>query len=762
MRNTFRTVMGLVLLPVLLQGGNVRGRVIGPKGRPVPGAQVFVASPSCYFGQRHAVLAEARADAQGHFRMAWKGDSPGILSAWAPGLTPMAMHLGNAKGEVQLELLRPDSGLDLKLRSPSQAGQPGRLILISDQEEPLFPTPRPWPGGVIPAGLGTVRVPLPPGKYIASLEFPGCSPQVWMAEVSGWTQNVRTLQRASTSATVDVQAWIQVNAKPIQGSDPNLPLDDLEPLRAMVGNARIVGLGEATHGTREFFQMKHRMLAFLVERMGFNIFAIEASLPNCLALNDYVLGGEGDPERLVARLEFWTWDTHEVLEMLRWIRAHNDRARPEDRVQFVGVDMQSRDVLVPMLSERLKDKLPDVAERLMSEFGNLPLDWGMSAPIPDEEAQARLRTARWILEEVQGMERKAPGASEAGILAKVLVQNISMCVASGRSAQFRVRDAAMAENAVHHLNECGPKARMVLWAHNGHVSAGEPEFWAVYTPPMGRFLRERLGADYRPVGFFFQQGGFQARGQRTFALEAFQVGPAPSNALSAAFAKTSFPSFLLDLRVLPEKRGVRSWFLQKRPDWTLGALFDEEQPKVHLVESTAPKDFDIAVFFRETTRARPLPRSVGVLDLPAGVPVPHLQNLELKGLQGWVQQHAFMEVKPDVEGGVTLSPVDPTSGGVSRLYQTLDATRYRGNTITWIARGTAGSSSWITTWIRVERKNGTRPTVHTGNADPRNGEPPTASCKVPKDAERVTVGVTIQGATPILLKSFEFNQKVAS
>ena len=106
----------------------------------------------------------------------------------------------------------------------------------------------------------------------------------------------------------------------------------------MVGDARIVALGEATHGTREFFQLKHRMLEFLATEMGFTIFSIEANMPEAYRLNDYVLHGKGDPKALLAGMYFWTWNTEEVLAMIEWMREFNKSGKA--RLQFTGFDMQ--------------------------------------------------------------------------------------------------------------------------------------------------------------------------------------------------------------------------------------------------------------------------------------------------------------------------------------------------------------------------------------------------------------------------------------
>lgn len=147
-----------------------------------------------------------------------------------------------------------------------------------------------------------------------------------------------------------VSEWIAAHAirltTPVAGNG----FDDMEPLRKVVGDARIVALGEATHGTREFFQLKHRMLEFLVAKMGFSIFAIEANMPEAYKLNDYVLRGEGDPAQLLKGIYFWTWDTEEVLDMIRWMRAYNQSGK--GRLEFTGFDMQT----------------PGVAEQIVTDF----------------------------------------------------------------------------------------------------------------------------------------------------------------------------------------------------------------------------------------------------------------------------------------------------------------------------------------------------------------------------------------------------------
>ncbi len=136
--------------------------------------------------------------------------------------------------------------------------------------------------------------------------------------------------------------WMRQHAIPIQTVEAGHGFADLQPLKSVVGGARIVELGEATHGTREFFQLKHRMIEFLASEKGFTIFSIEANMPEAYRLNDFVLNGTGDPKQLLKGMYFWTWNTEEVLDMILWMREFNKSGK--GRIEFTGFDMQTPNV----------------------------------------------------------------------------------------------------------------------------------------------------------------------------------------------------------------------------------------------------------------------------------------------------------------------------------------------------------------------------------------------------------------------------------
>src|SRR5262245_28688700 len=164
---------------------------------------------------------------------------------------------------------------------------------------------------------------------------------------------------SDTHAGPDVIAWLKANAIPLATAEPGGDFKDLEPLRAVIGNARIVAMGEATHGTREFFQLKHRLIEYCVSQLGFTIIGFEAEYGTTLAVNDYVLDGKGSAADTVTGMGFSIWDTEEVLALVEWIRAWN--ASHDRKVKFYGFDMQSSAASALHLLGYLERVAPELA-----------------------------------------------------------------------------------------------------------------------------------------------------------------------------------------------------------------------------------------------------------------------------------------------------------------------------------------------------------------------------------------------------------------
>jgi erythromycin esterase-like protein len=162
---------------------------------------------------------------------------------------------------------------------------------------------------------------------------------------------------AEDSSAVD---WMRRMAKPFETCQPRDERRDLTSLRRIVGSAHVVALGDGTCGTREFFQLKHRIVEYLVSEMGFTAFAIDANMPEARKLNDYVLAGRGDPRALLVGLKYWPWNTEEMLEFVEWMRGFNASGR--GHLQFFGFDMAKPTVPTEIVQSFLRRVDPTWAD----------------------------------------------------------------------------------------------------------------------------------------------------------------------------------------------------------------------------------------------------------------------------------------------------------------------------------------------------------------------------------------------------------------
>ncbi|HKQ57096.1 MAG TPA: erythromycin esterase family protein, partial [Candidatus Eisenbacteria bacterium] len=197
-------------------------------------------------------------------------------------------------------------------------------------------------------------------------------------------------------------AFVRAAAIPFDTAEPGHGFRDLEPLKRVIGDARIVALGEGTHGTHEFFQMKHRLTEFLATEMGFTVFGIEANMPEAARLNGYVRDGRGDPRQLLEGLYFWTWNTQEVLDLIEWMRAFNLSGR--GRIEFTGFDMQMPDTAAAEVlyflrrAERAYADSAAAAYALLKEVRKTPGTFGTATGTFPVAACAgkRIRYFGWI------------------------------------------------------------------------------------------------------------------------------------------------------------------------------------------------------------------------------------------------------------------------------------------------------------------------------------------------------------------------------
>ncbi|MHC4548585.1 MAG: erythromycin esterase family protein [Planctomycetota bacterium] len=188
-----------------------------------------------------------------------------------------------------------------------------------------------------------------------------------------WTRALLGLLVALPALAEDLnpaqREWLAGHALAFAAVEAGHGFEDLQRLKKMIGDARIVSLGESTHGSREIFQMKHRLVEFLASEMGFSIFSIEASMPEAYRVNEYVLRGEGDPKTLIRGMYFWTWTTEEVLAMVEWMREFNASGR--GRIEFTGFDMQTPDVAARIVKDFVRRFDPEQLDGVAASYAKV-------------------------------------------------------------------------------------------------------------------------------------------------------------------------------------------------------------------------------------------------------------------------------------------------------------------------------------------------------------------------------------------------------
>ncbi len=352
-------------------------------------------------------------------------------------------------------------------------------------------------------------------------EFRG-SGTIWFddlaMEVNG--QSYEAVPVAPTPTKADV-AWLARQTTTIATVDvsagPAQDYSDLASFAALVGDARIIALGEDTHGTSEFFRAKHRLTRFLVEQLGARVFAVEANQLAVRRINDYVFGAPGDP-REVMRAMFRVWNTEEMLEMIEWMRQHN-LERPEQRVQFVGYDMQDPSLPIDSIAAFLMRMDATLGDRVRPLYEDYREAWRTGPyPFGSDSVRTRWKQGADSAWEVLNRHREEwlASASSAADTADVdwVLQNANVVRQAALSAvTFRLadRDSAMAVNIEWILARQPSDTRVIVWAHNAHVARGtDPRGGFYQGGSMGGFLSKAFGDDLRVVGLVSYDGQYSA------------------------------------------------------------------------------------------------------------------------------------------------------------------------------------------------------------------------------------------------------------
>jgi erythromycin esterase len=402
--------------------------------------------------------------------------------------------------------------------------------------------------------------------------------------------------------TAPVIAYVREQGIRIASTDPkHEDFADLEPLGRQIGDAGVVGVGEATHGTREFFQLKHRLFEYLATRRGFTTFAFEADQAECRRIEAYVqntVPAGVTAQEVVHALGLPVWRGEEIVDLVAWMHSYNATAdaRGVPRLHFVGFDMQgwwpARRELVSFLDR----VAPEAREPLEAALSKIEIEGSMSSVLP--AVHAEIDDALAAAGRVVAAHHSDPDAAAAARDVTSLVQWHAYAI----DPSDRTRDRAMADNIVA-LRAAAPHDKMMVWAHNYHIGR------YAEVPSMGIQLANALGADYLSLGFVLGGGTFLAcgfanaeQGDMTVTdLADHSFAPASAVDTVAPFVAVGAPLLALDLRSLPKGSAAAAWFSAPHPLREVGFLFNNESQNT--IDRVLSAQFDIALFVAQSTSA---------------------------------------------------------------------------------------------------------------------------------------------------------------
>jgi erythromycin esterase-like protein len=403
-------------------------------------------------------------------------------------------------------------------------------------------------------------------------------------------------------------------------------------LAAIVGDARFVLIGEATHGTHEFYAARAEMTRKLVEQHGFCAVAVEADWPDAYRVNRYVRGRGTDRTaeealRGFERFPAWMWRNTDVLDFVTWLRERNDTVADRDKAGFYGLDLYSLHRSADEVISYLRDADPAAAERARERYSCLDHR--------GDDGQAYGRGAafgagedceRQVLEQLVDLQRHAHElARRDGLLTEDeafhaernarLVQAAERYYRTmfrGRVSSWNLRDEHMTETldalGQHLETQRGEPAKIVVWAHNSHLGDAEAtEVSAHGEFNVGQLVRERRPGESRLIGFTTSTGTVTAAHDWGAPADRTPVRPALRGSVEELFHDTGHKEFLLHLATSPSAAEVlRSARLER----AIGVIYRPHTERVsHYFRARMADQFDTVIHIDETSALEPLERT---------------------------------------------------------------------------------------------------------------------------------------------------------
>jgi protein-L-isoaspartate(D-aspartate) O-methyltransferase len=393
---------------------------------------------------------------------------------------------------------------------------------------------------------------------------------------------------------------------------------DLSRLLDRIGDAKVVLIGESSHGTSEFYRMRERISRELIIRKGFSFVAIEGDWPDAARIDHYVRHREYPPSEWTAFARFptWMWRNNEVRAFVDWLRAHNAGRKPEARVAFHGLDLYSLYDSIRFVLEYLDSVDPESAQVARQRYGCLtpwqsdPATYGRAAlngsyPICESEV---VRALKDLLDKRQAYaakdgERFLDATQNARLVANA--ERYYRIMYYGSRASWNLRDEHMFETLKTLLAHHGPQAKGIVWAHNSHIgNAAATEMSARGEHNIGQLCRKEFGDRCYAVGFGTDHGTVAAASDWDGPMEVKSVRPAMHGSYEKLCHEARVPRFMLGLR--DASRAHVSGLMKPQLERAIGVIYRPESERVsHYFEAVLPRQFDEYIWFDETKAVTP-------------------------------------------------------------------------------------------------------------------------------------------------------------
>jgi protein-L-isoaspartate(D-aspartate) O-methyltransferase len=449
----------------------------------------------------------------------------------------------------------------------------------------------------------------------------------------GWPRGKRTPSPlVKTSPSQAASKLVREVAEPLS----DIRSSELGGLLERIGEARLVLLGESTHGTSEFYRMRAHITRELIERRGFDFVAIEGDWPDVARVNTYVQGGlPMNQPRFVpfSRFPTWMWRNEETHAFIEWLRARNHERRVGERVGFHGLDLYSMFTSMAIVLAYLDDVDPGAARAARARYGMLtpwqrdPAAYGRAVltgryQSSEETVVAMLREllAHRLEYSASDGERFFDAAQNARVVANAEHYYRAMYYAS--PASWNLRDSHMFETLQSLLAFYGPNSKGIVWAHNSHVgNALATEMSLRGEHNIGQLCHKKWENDCYVIGFSTDHGTVAAASDWDEPMQRMQVRPARHDSYERIFHDTDLPAFMLHLRE-PRRGVVKEELSTVRLERAIGVVYRPETERAsHYFEVSLASQFDELIWFDETSAVEPLaPRLGSIEDFPQTYP----------------------------------------------------------------------------------------------------------------------------------------------